>query len=155
MGLDAHVHCNCIKEGKANPHPFPEMLRFDECGMAYLDESCNPTLEQYQIADSWYWKSCEHGGDFARERIGNMSYVDLIRAFILDCGSDQYPITWNQVVYNGTHGGDFIHIKDVPKLKEEIEKLMDEQPDEYVIDFISKMNKLCAASLVTGNHLCF
>src|SRR6516164_10734090 len=30
MGLDASVRCNCIKEGRALAHPFPELLVFDE-----------------------------------------------------------------------------------------------------------------------------
>jgi hypothetical protein len=30
MGLDASVRCNCIKEDKARPHPFPELLAFDD-----------------------------------------------------------------------------------------------------------------------------
>jgi hypothetical protein len=32
MGLNAAVCCNCIKEGKAPPHPFSELLAFDNTG---------------------------------------------------------------------------------------------------------------------------
>jgi hypothetical protein len=39
MGLDASVHCNCVKEGKARPHPFPELWAFDETGGPILKGS--------------------------------------------------------------------------------------------------------------------
>ena len=53
MGLDAWVHCNCIKERKASPHPFPELLAFDETGEPTLKGDGDINLKLLSRHDKW------------------------------------------------------------------------------------------------------
>jgi hypothetical protein len=69
MGLDASVRCNCIREGKARQHPFPEVL---------IDDDASPYLElwasaaQRRIHAEWVPQSCEHGGFRTQYLLGNV-----------------------------------------------------------------------------------
>src|SRR5277367_29537 len=72
MGLDVWVHCNCIKEGKAPPHPFPELLAFDEAGEAILKSQGEIGSELWLRHDKWHRNSCSHSGHLIEKRFGNI-----------------------------------------------------------------------------------
>lgn len=48
IGLNAWVHCTCIKEGTAPPDPFPELLVFDQTG--------EPTLKGEREIREYEWR---------------------------------------------------------------------------------------------------
>lgn len=73
MGLDAWVYCNCIKEGKALPHPFPELLVFDETGEPTLQSEGEISLELWLTHDKWYRNSCPH--PFRHEKLGSYAWI--------------------------------------------------------------------------------
>ena len=54
MGLNAWVCCNCIREGTALPHPFPELLVFDKTGEPTLKSESEISLEQWLRHDEWH-----------------------------------------------------------------------------------------------------
>jgi hypothetical protein len=73
MGLNAWVCCNCIKEGKAPPHPFPELLAFDETGEPTLKSDGDINLKLWLKHDKWYRVSCPHSGYPLDKRLGKIS----------------------------------------------------------------------------------
>jgi hypothetical protein len=75
MGLDASVHCNCAKEGKAPPHPFPELLAFDETGEPFLKGHGDIDLKLWLKHDRWCRDSCPHSGYLVEKRLGNIAAV--------------------------------------------------------------------------------
>jgi hypothetical protein len=82
MGLDASVRCNCIKEGKALPHPFPELLTFDETGEPTLRKEGQISLDLWAAHDEWYRNSCSHSGHLVDRRLGNIGLMAHVRVFL-------------------------------------------------------------------------
>jgi hypothetical protein len=157
MGLDASVRCNCIGDGKAKPHPFPDMLRFDETGEPYLD-SC-ASLKQWQVHDRWFDESCEHRGYVLRIRLGNIALVTAVRENLLALNRQargSFPILLEQVLQNGTHSGDHIDTDKSPALLLESEQILSEVSLERLQRrFMEQIKLLCLASIETGNPIVF
>src|SRR5215475_1797642 len=116
MGLDASVHCNCAKEGKAKTHPFPELLSFDETGEPILKGGGDISLKLLLKHDEWYRDSCPHSGCLVEKRLGNMTAVAYVRDFLKDNSPKTFPLLLERVVYSGTHTGDWIAAGDVAQL---------------------------------------
>jgi hypothetical protein len=90
--------------------------------------------------------------------LGNITVVASLREQIsgLPGAESAFPIILKRVIYNGSHTGDEIPIRDVPKLKSELLSLAKFNLDDaYVKTFVRDMNELCAASLFTGNAIVF
>jgi hypothetical protein len=162
MGLDAHVRCNCAKEGKTKPFPFPGRLRFDECGEPFLADSTgneSQDLEELLRFDEWQWhQGCEHRGFLAEVRIGNISYVGAIRAWIRSeetLTGQRFPVLLEKVVYSGFHGGDCLRGPDVQALERELGVLESMREGELHHEFHRSMKLLCEASLASGNPIVF
>jgi hypothetical protein len=158
MTIDGFVRCTCIRDGKARPHPFPDRLIIDESGSPSL--SGEPTDEEWEAHDEWTNKSCEHQGVLVALFLGNITRARNIREFLRGLqGSPgpKFPILLEQVVYDGTHTGDWIPIKQVPKLLKEVETVL--QSYDILTDsekeFFNNMKELCEASLATKNPVMF
>lgn len=161
MGLDAHVYCRCISDRIARQHPFPELLVFSSVEGAYL---CGPATERHhEVHDKWFDNSCAHHGYAARERLGNIAGVALIKE-TLECAEDRtalrFPLFLRKVVYDGTHTGDHIELGDIPALIKEIEasRLIvfgDKNHKEIFEEFMTKMDRLSQACLNTNHPLVF
>ncbi|MCI0353258.1 MAG: hypothetical protein L0Z53_27890 [Acidobacteriales bacterium] len=158
MGLDAHVQCNCAKQGKAKPFPFPNRLIFDEQGEPqFSDEGL--TTEQLVECDRWCsdW-GCEHHGYLAQTRIGNISYVAHVRHQLEIAEQERiglFPLLLSRVVQDGMHAGDYIESGDVAALLREVNTIELWSNDETMKEFASAMRELCKASLASGNAICF
>jgi hypothetical protein len=156
MGLDASVRCNCVKEGKAKPHPFPKSLRFDETDEPYLDSSAS--LDEWKMHDRWFDQSCEHKGYVLSVRLGNIDMVADVREKLralrrLGC---TFPILLEHVVQNGVHSGDHIAANKSPQLLLEAEQVLSEESlDSLQRHFIEQVKQLCVASIETGNPIVF
>ena len=167
MGLDAHVRCNCAKEGKTNPFPFPGRLAFEESGEPYLlrtdadskDGIASTDMDELRVFDKWeYNQGCEHERFLVDLFIGNISYVGHIREWINTESANTrrtFPILAEKVVYSGSHGGDWVTSSEARALLEELEILSPRTQDEDHKSFIQKMQQLCEASLATGNPIVF
>jgi hypothetical protein len=158
VGLDAHVRCACFKEGRVKPCPFPSRLRSDEFGQPYLDEtglSMDQLIEFDRWNDDW---GCEHHGYLVETRIGNIAYVAHIRATLQEVSETrhlEFPILRDQVVYSGTHAGDFIDPAAAKSLLGELEIFAQSANDGLTKEFIDNMRHLAEASITTGNPIVF
>jgi hypothetical protein len=155
MSLEARVYCNCIKEGKALPHPFPELLAFDETGEPTLKGQDEISLELRLTHDKWYHNSCSHSGRVIEKRIGNIALVARVRGFLQDNSPNGFPLLLKCVVYDGVHSGDWIAARDVPQLMGETRKLQGLTSDRVIVEFTNDMMELAAASIATGNPIVF
>ena len=155
MGLDAFVCCNCIKEGKAPPHPFPELLVFDQTGEPTLKSDREISLERWLTHDEWYRSSCPHSGYLIEKRLGNIARVAYVRGFLQDNSPNDFPVLLEHVVYNGTHSGDWIAARNVPQLMNETRKLQGLTSDAFIVEFTNDMMELAQASIATGNPIVF
>jgi hypothetical protein len=98
MGLDASVRCNCVKEGKTPPHPFPELLAFDEAGEPTLKSDCDIDVKLRLKHDKWYRDSCPHSGYLVEKRLGNMASVAYVRGFLESHAPSSFPLLLERVV---------------------------------------------------------
>lgn len=155
MGLDAWVCCNCIKEGKAPPHPFAELLAFDKTGEAILKSDSEIDLKLWLKHDEWYRNSCPHSGHLIVKRLGNIAGVAYVRGFLEENSQNDFPLLLQRVVYDGTHAGDWIAARDVPQLLKETRKLQGLTTDPIIVEFTNDMLALEEASIATGNPIVF
>jgi len=159
MSLDAYVRCTCIRDGKANkPHPFPDRFIGDESGAASL--SGDPTEEEWEAHDQWVQDACEHEGFLVAEALGNITRVQNVRGFLRGlqgAPGPKFPILLNNVVYDGTHTGDWIPVKQSPALLREVNLVLQSsdilKPGEK--EFFQSMKRLCEASIASGNPIVF
>lgn len=158
MALDAYVRCRCIQDGRAKPHPFPEMLSFDESGEPFLDDDASE--EQWEAHDTWFAESCEHGGYIVAESLGNITKISRLREFLEHLEGTpgpRFPLLLESVVYNGTHTGDSIPASQSAALLKEVKVVL--QSSDILTaserEFFETMKRLCEASIETGNPIMF
>lgn len=158
MALDGFVRCSCIREGKAKPHPFPDRLILHESGEPIL--SGDPSEEEWQAHDQWVTQSCEHEGWLASVFLGNITRVKNLRGFLKGLQGKPGPrfsILLNDVLYDGTHTGDWIPAKKTRALLKEVETVLHSRDilSDSEKDFFDNMKELCEASLKSGNPIMF
>jgi len=159
MGLDAYVRCNCFKEGRTAPCPFPDRLRFDGYGEPDVDNSDNKlTTEDFVEFDRWsYDWGCEHHGFLMSARIGNIAFVAHVRA-LLEANKDSenpFSLLLSKVVYSGSHCGDYIKSEDAASLLKEVKGLESFVDDWAMKEFRGTLRSLCEASIASGNPIGF
>lgn len=155
MGLDAHVCCNCIKEGIAPPHPFPELLAFNETAEPILRSDQEISLDQWLKHDSWYKRSCPHSGRLVKKRLGNISRIAQVKADLELKAITSFRLIRDRVVYDGAHAGDWIAADDSLRLLEEAQRLREIATDPIIAEFAEAMIELAEASVATGNPIVF
>jgi hypothetical protein len=158
MALDGFVRCACIREGKAKPHPFPDRLAFDESGEPIL--SGDPSEEEWEAHDQWLGESCEHEGCLVSVFLGNITRVKNLRSFLRALQGKpgpRFPILLEDVLYDGTHTGDWIAAEKSPALLEEVETVLHSKDilADSEKEFFDNMKQLCDASIQTGNPIRF
>jgi len=158
MSLDARVRCTCIRDGKAKPHPFPERLAFDEYGEPFL--TGDPTDKDLAAHDEWLEHSCEHSGYAFETFLGNITFLKRLRELISHLQGKpgpRFPILLEQVIYDGTHCGDSIPVKQVPQLLEEVDTILHSRDilSDHEKEFFNNMRSLCVASIETGYPIVF
>lgn len=156
MGLDACVRCNCIQEGRAARHPLPELLRFDGDGEPYLAPEEGISESQWAMHNQWCKAACPHAdGYILSKRLGNISSIVHVRAFIELLPSTHWPLLLERVVYSGTHCGDSISRGDAAILAKEARLLLESACDPCVKEFAIDLIELTEASMATGNPILF
>jgi hypothetical protein len=159
MSLDAYVRCTCIRDGKAKvPHPFPDRLIWDESNAPSL--SGDPSEQEWEAHDVWVQEACEHEGLLVSEFLGNITRVQHVREFLRGLQGDpgpKFPVLLKRVVYDGTHTGDWIPIKQSPALLREVTLVLGSSdiltPGEK--EFFESMKRLCEASVASKNPIIF
>jgi len=158
MSLDAFVRCNCVRDGKARPHPFADRLIFDERREPCL--SGDISEEDWETHDRWLAESCEHSGFLVGESLGNITLAKHLRDFLRGLQGDpapRFPILLKKVIYDGTHTGDWIGSKDAARLLQEVDTVLHSSDilSESEKGFFTSMKRLCEASIATGNPIVF
>lgn len=159
MSLDAYVRCTCIRDGRTKkPHPFPGRFMWDESNAPSLIG--DPSDEEWKAHDLWVQESCEHEGFLVSESLGNITRAQHLREFLRGLQGEpgpKFPILLKNVVYDGTHTGDWIPIKQSPALLKEVNLVLGSSdiltPGEK--EFFESMKRLCEASIATGNPIVF
>lgn len=158
MSLDARVRCTCIRDGKAEPHPLPDRLVFDENGDPYL--SGDPTDDELEAHDKWLTGSCEHGGYLLTVFLGNIGFVRRLRELVTHMQGKpgpQFPTLLKRVIYDGTHTGDWITSEKAKQLLQEVDIILHSRDilSETELEFFTNVRNLCQASIETGSPIAF
>ena len=158
MGLDATVYCDCFETGKLKElPPCPSVFVSDDGSLACRSEDLN-TLQAF---DQWrLHRACGHpSGIFLHHRIGNIGQVSLLRSE-LQREAPSFPILLTKVLYSGTHGGDYLTLKDIAEVKVELERLgsfvcSQQSNQEYIDWFRRQMTELVEAAKRVGKPISF
>jgi hypothetical protein len=164
MTLDAGVRCRCIEEGKAKPHPYPDLLVLDPVDGPILKPSA--TEEQWEAHEEWLNdpKICKHGLYIVGEFLGNVVLAENMRKALRKIEKETdaiFPILLDEVVVNGTHTGDVVESIDARRLLDEVESAEQMFPKHvpdatpFMKEFLKKMRRLAEASIATGNPIQF
>ena len=131
---------------------------WDESGAPSL--SGDPSEDEWEALDRWVQESCEHEGYLVFEFLGNITRVQNVREFLRGLQGNpgpKFPILLKKVVYDGTHTGDWIPVKQSPALLREVNLVLQSSdiltPGEK--EFFDAMKRLCDASIATGNPIAF
>ena len=165
MGLDATVWCNCIETGKLHtPHPFPELLIVHESGAPDINSD---DMDKVTAHDEWQSSSpCEHDECvLVGHYLGNIALVAGLRESVDKLSDDveaEFSVLWSDVIYSGTHCGDFLKVDEVKRLKAEIANLrsrdfsvLEAEEVQYLQDFLEQMDELIEASLSVNKPIAF
>jgi len=130
------------------------------------DETNAPSLnsdateEEWESHQTWLQQSCEHEGFLASEFLGNITRAKNVRDFLRGLQGEpgpKFPILLKKVVYDGTHTGDWVPVKESPALLREVDQVLASRdiltPGET--EFFESMKRLCEASIATGNPIVF
>ncbi|MFL0293188.1 hypothetical protein ACJH6J_19350 [Mycobacterium sp. SMC-18] len=82
MGLDAHVACNCFRDGLCTEPPVPRtMLTINECGDVELIDEQNCDVDVANDVYDWTIHACAHEDMvLVSEWVGNISGVAWLRS---------------------------------------------------------------------------
>jgi hypothetical protein len=121
MALDATVYCDCLESGK--------VARLSADGVTLVTESSGfPKLYQQGVAIDFdhpdhHLFECEHlDRMLLTHRLGNISLIGLIRAE-LQREPHNFPILLEQVVYSGSHCGDWLSLETIRSMQAELDRL--------------------------------
>jgi hypothetical protein len=90
----------------------------------------------------------------AQERFGNISTIGSLRNWI----QDQAPgcrVLLDQVLYDGTHSGDFIPLSQMESLNRELEQIRQLNVPDYVDYFLTQMTSLARVAQAEQNAIVF
>lgn len=98
MGLDATVLCNCFRDGKTTPPPFPrEWLEVDDEGYINLKKK-HDSDDNWANQRKWEQSCCEHEGmAFACERISNWTGYRQLQEALGEVGWRHFPVLQEQL----------------------------------------------------------
>jgi hypothetical protein len=158
MSLDAFVRCNCVRDGKAKPHPFADRLTFDKREKPSL--SGDVSEEDWETHDRRLSESCDHQGFMVGESLGKSTPAKHLRDFLGGLQGDptpRFPILLKKVVYDGTHTGDWIGSKEAAQLLPEVDTVLHSSDilSESEKGFSTSMKRPCEARIATGNPIVF
>ncbi len=158
MALDAFVYCDCFERDNLRCDPPRGMaLRVALTG----EVTCDPPDDSaWHAFTAWkIGKACLHQGMIlVRHRLGNEAKIDLIRAE-LQKDALRFPILLEKVLYSGTHTCDWLPLKSLKGLTEELKHLNPNPTHTSAADslrlFKIQIAELIIAAQLTGKPICF
>lgn len=161
MGLDAHVCCDCFERGRLRePPPAGLFLRVDPDGSLACQHEPS-SLEAGLAWDAWRdHRACEHPrGVLLHHRLGNIALIARL-ADELAREAGRFPILLNQVLYSGTHTGDFLSVETMPNLQQELQalagfKCREPEAAAFLAQFRAQMWDLANAAMAVGKPIAF
>jgi hypothetical protein len=123
MGLDAVVYCDCVEKNYiAIPHPYPRLLYVGRNGAPEIRSRDQVKIDQHQ---EWLDRPpCKHNQMMLDGCcLGNMFYILRLRDIVAHFAAKHrqaVPVLLKRVFYNGTHTGDYLTVKDVGRLSDEL-----------------------------------
>ncbi len=92
-------------------------------------------------------------------RLGNVKYIEHARQEIVRIARQRglsMPILTEHILYDATHTGDVIALKDVPALKRELRYLAQEKKlSADLTELLSRLTKLADAAVAHSNPIAF
>jgi hypothetical protein len=110
--------------------------------------------------DQWREHGCEHvRGKLISYRIGNVALVGFLRQAVSET-PELFPELLSKVLYDGTHGGDFLTVEQVRELNSEVDSLSglhrrDPQEEMLLRTFEMQLRELVKASLAVSKPIVF
>ncbi len=104
------------------------------------------------------WKIAVSMADFCF--LGNITRVQNLRGFLRGLQGEpgpRFPILLEEVLYDGTHTGDWVPKEHTAALQQEVDTVLQSIDilTESEKEFFEAMKRLCAASMETGNPILF
>lgn len=98
MGLDATVMCNCFRDGRTTPPPFPrDWLEVDDEGYLNLTKE-HDSDDNWRKSYEWEQSCCEHEGmKFALEHISNWTGYRQFQEALGEVGWQHFPVLKEQL----------------------------------------------------------
>ena len=160
MGLHAVVYCDCFERGKVRElPPQPELVYVEPSGQVSFKWDA-PNADQHRFYD-WLAKACDHGpmGELVFHRLGNISLIAFLRE-ILSKTPERFPVLLAKVLYDGTHGGDYLGLEEVSAVAAEVAALRavgDTQPhnEALIRGFERQMSELVEAAQRLAKPIAF
>ena len=158
MGLDAYVYCDCFEQNRLHSAPNQQWqvsVADDGSRITESDE-----LEDQLAFDQWNTSACDHeDGIRMSERIGNISLVATLRT-LLEAEAHPLPVLLENVLYRGSHCGDWLTIQQVKALEQELNiasliRCPDPVEDPYLQNFIQTLQRLLSCSLKLHKPIAF
>jgi hypothetical protein len=120
----------------------------------------DPCADQHRF-DVWQQEACGHGplGQLVSHHLGNIERIGFLREF-LSQRSNLFPVLLEKVLYNGTHGGDYLDTEQVARLIPELEQLQylhsHKQEEEQILrQFEQQLRELITTSKSVGKPIVF
>jgi hypothetical protein len=146
------------------PHPFPDLLCIGEEGDPDIASD-----EEDKVSEHLEWlfdSPCRHQVcRLLHHRLGNIVLVALLRRAVgglSDSPESDFPVLWSQVIYSGSHAGDWLKLEEVRRLKSELDTIrtlgfsrIDKQDARYLMNFLSQMDELIEAALSINKPIVF
>ncbi|MBZ0308485.1 MAG: hypothetical protein K8I82_20635 [Anaerolineae bacterium] len=93
MGLDASVMCNCYRQGKTTPCPYPEYFHVDEDGFPALNLPYERHEDAFDAFESWLANCCDHPHmDYAAVFVTNWKGYQSFLAALGQVGWEHFPV---------------------------------------------------------------
>lgn len=158
MGLDAYVYCDCFEQNRLHSVPNQQwQVRVADDGSRMTESD---DLEDQIAFDQWNASACDHeDGIWMSERIGNISLVATLRT-LLEAEVHRLPVLLENVLYSGSHCGDWLTLEQVKALEQELKIASsiccpDPVADQYLQNFIRTLQRLLSCSLQLHKPIAF
>ena len=165
MGLDANVFCDCVEKNRlTTPYPYPRLLSIAPNGSPKI-RSRDPR----KIADHDDWMNrppCRHEQMIlAGCSVGTAGFVSGLRdALSAGATARLCPTLLKKVLFSGTHCGDYLTVRDVRRLADELDRIRQLNPAalavaprdrRQMIASLERLGRLAAAALKVRKPIAF